>query len=120
MVEIAGLLLVAAIGWYVAWPLLSPSRTLQETTTEGPLADLEARRETLYREIADLDFDHSLGKIDDEDYRLERSACVSEAADVLAELESVNARSRPDHDERIARDQDLEEEIRRLREGRAP
>jgi hypothetical protein len=118
MIEILGLLLVAGVGWYVAWPLLTTPSGYHQVSNLNVGPDLEARRETLYREIADLDFDHSLGKIDDDDYRQEREAYVSEAAMVLADLDSAERDVIPNSNEMIDIDRELEEEILRLRSRR--
>jgi hypothetical protein len=119
MIEILGLLIVAAVGWYVAWPLMTSGSGVQDRQVNDLVPDLEARRETLYREVADLDFDHSLGKIDDEDYRQEREAYISEAAAVLAELESTEKTRLPNREDMTAIEGELEEEIRRIRDQRA-
>ena len=65
-----------------------------EATENDPadvLEDLYARRDTLYASIRELDFDHSVGKVSDEDYERLRDRLKREAADVLRQIEEVKA-----------------------------
>jgi hypothetical protein len=118
MVEALGFLIVAAVAVYVAWPLLSLSSGTMGSSAIDTVADLQSRRQVLYREIADLDFDHRLGKVGLEDYRSEREGYVTEAASVLQQLESDGLQGRRDPAEMTSIQRELEEEIRALRTGR--
>ncbi len=95
MVTALGFLIVAAVGLYIAWPLRSPLRESPVALGEDPLADLLSRRDTVYREIVDLDFDHRLGKVSGDDYQLEREEYVSEAADLLDQIDRKRAAADP-------------------------
>src|SRR5713226_10377804 len=112
MVEVLGFLIVAAVAVYVAWPLFSPSGGTLGSGAVDALADLRSRREVLYREIVDLDFDHRVGKVGEEDYRTERDGYVTEAASVLQQLDSGGPESQRRSAEMTSLERELEEEIR--------
>jgi hypothetical protein len=117
LTEIIGLLLVAAVAWYVASPLRTPDADGQPDG-EDALPDLRMRRETLYREIADLDFDRRLGKVSEQDYQAERDVYLTEAAAVLEQIDRAEPLTLPYDDGPMSSDTALEDEIRRLRFGR--
>jgi len=114
VIEIIGLLIVAAVGMYVAWPLRLRSENPSGLLGYDTLAGLHSRRETLYREIADLDFDLRLGKVAEDDYRLEREGYVAEAAAVLEQLDRTEPAAVPEREGMTARSRELEEEVRRI------
>lgn len=116
MTEIIGLLLVAAVAWYVASPLRTRVDA-DHSDGEDALPDLRMRRETLYREIADLDFDRRLGKVSEQDYLVERDMYVTEAAVVLEQIDRAYPPKLPYDDGPMPSDAALEDEIRRLRFG---
>lgn len=65
-VALISLVGIAAIG-YVIWPLFG--RTPTTVSGEGEeLADLLTRKEVALEAIRELEFDHSVGKIEDTDY----------------------------------------------------
>ena len=116
MVQIVGFLIVAAVAVYIAYPLLRPGGTATGESDENVRDDLLAQRNSLYREIAELDFDHQVGKVNDDDYRSQREEYLDAAALVLRELDGRFAdqasRTHP-----TALIEELEQEIRRLRTG---
>jgi hypothetical protein len=116
MVEILGLLIVAAVALYVAWPLLWRAREAGLPAAGDPFADLASRRDTLYREIADLDFDYRVGKVEDDDYRLQREDYLEEAAVLLQQLdgEMATGTDSPRAPGSVI-EEELEAEIRQLR-----
>jgi hypothetical protein len=115
MVEALGFLIVAVVAVYVAWPLFNPSSGTRSSTAVDSLDDLRSRRLLLYREIADLEFDHRVGKVGEEDYRTERDGFVAEAASVLEQLDGDGPQSRRFSAEINSTERELEEEIRALR-----
>jgi hypothetical protein len=52
------------------------------------------QRDALYAAIRELDFDHRMGKIDDEDYQRMRGDYTRQAAALLREVDRGNGRSR--------------------------
>jgi hypothetical protein len=114
--EIAGFAIVAAVALYVVWPLIERRPAAPATArVSDEIADLISRRDTLYRELADLDFDHRLGKVDDDDYREQREDYLDEAALVLERLDSAAGAPELGGSLPPARIAEIEAEVRRLR-----
>ncbi len=117
MAQILGFVIVAVVALFIAWPLLERrTAALAGARLSDEVADLLSRRDTLYRELADLDFDHRLGKVDDEDYAQQREDYLDAAALVLLRLDSMPSapfdQAAPLTSEQQER---IEEEIRQLR-----
>lgn len=100
-------LIAVAIGVFafVLQPLLG-ARRRAVVITPSRLADLQARRGYLLEAIRDVDFDYSVGKLTEAEYRETRGRFVREAADVLRELDQ----------ETSVLDAQIDDEILRLRE----
>jgi hypothetical protein len=60
-----------------------PSRARSELT------ELEAARESKYREIRDAELDHRTGKLSDEDYQAIDSSLRGEAVEILRAMDRV-------------------------------
>ncbi len=58
------------------------------------LSYLDERREAVYENLRDLSFEHKAGKLSDVDYEQQRQGLESEAAVILAEMESIEAAPR--------------------------
>lgn len=117
MIETLGFAIVAVIAIYVAWPLFSVRRPLSVGSESEALTGLLSRRDTLYREIADLDFDHRVGKVDDEDFQVQREDYLEEAAAILQAIDWTGP-AEPAHGAAkplSPLEHEIEEEIRRLR-----
>ena len=56
---------------------------------------LDERREAVYENLRDLSFEHKAGKLSDEDYEQQRQGLESEAAIILAEMESLQRAPMP-------------------------
>lgn len=54
----------------------------------GSLAE---RRDAIYGALADLDFDRSIGKLNDDDYQVVRSQLMAQAVEVLQQLDTSSA-----------------------------
>lgn len=93
--------LLAAVGVYLAWPFLTgatrarkagrrqPARMSQASADEE--AELEERHRQIVMALRDLDFDHDLSKVTDEDYAVARAQLVAEGAQVLRALDAAPA-----------------------------
>jgi hypothetical protein len=53
------------------------------------LSYLDERKEAVYENLRDLSFEHNAGKLSDDDYEQQRRGLESEAAVILAEMESI-------------------------------
>ena len=80
-----GLIMFAAVAFYISRPLLKARRV----DTDDKTLSLEAQRESLYTQIKELDLDHATGKVNDEDYTRLRAALVAEAAAVLQQIDGI-------------------------------
>ena len=89
--EIAlALVIVAVLGWLVTAPLRGAGGEGAEPAGEDPRrADLEARKQALYRQIRDAELDREQGKLSDEDWRRVDSELRREAIGVLRELDAL-------------------------------
>src|SRR5439155_16093673 len=72
------------VGAFVAYPLLRPAAWSGKTS---PAAELFARRDRMYGELRELEFDFRVGKVTEEDYREARENLETEAARVLRAIE---------------------------------
>lgn len=94
--QLVGLLLVAAAVCYVLAPIVA-SRAFGGApggaAVPPPTADdsLERRRDDLLAQLVELDFEHAVGKTDEEEYQQERAALKRRA---LAVLRSLDERDR--------------------------
>jgi hypothetical protein len=85
MSTIACGVLLLAIFAYVFWP----ERHVEEQIEKTRLDFLEERREVVYENLRDLNFEYRAGKYPEEDYAAQRASLENEAAEVLAEIDSL-------------------------------
>ncbi|MGH9587645.1 MAG: hypothetical protein ACRD3F_11880 [Acidobacteriaceae bacterium] len=64
-----------------------PERHVEAQTQKTRLEYLRERKEVLYDNLRDLNFEYHAGKYVDEDYRRQQSILEDEAAGVMAEIE---------------------------------
>jgi hypothetical protein len=70
---------------YVFWPQPYASVVVEKTRV-GYLLE---RKETVYENLRDLNFEHRAGKYAEDDYQVQRVALESEAAGILSEIDSL-------------------------------
>jgi uncharacterized short protein YbdD (DUF466 family) len=68
---------------YVFYP---QSRT-EEQTQKTRLEFLRERKDTIYENLRDLNFEYRAGKYPEEDYQAQRAGMENEAAQIVAEIE---------------------------------
>ncbi len=56
--------------------------------------DLEARKQSKYREIRDTELDHAQGKIDDADFERQNAELRAEAVEILKQIDEASGRRR--------------------------
>lgn len=83
MSTIAGGLLLIALFLYVFWP----ERNVEAQSIKTRLEYLRERRETLFENLRDLNFEYRAGKYPEEDYAAQRAALENEAAETVAEID---------------------------------
>jgi len=87
MSTIACGVLLLTIFAYVFWP----ERHVEAQIEKTRLDFLEERREVVYENLRDLNFEYRAGKYPEEDYAAQRASLENEAAEVLAEIDSLRS-----------------------------
>jgi hypothetical protein len=95
--EIGSLLVILAlfilVGYFVARPLLSSqaSRPISasDNLSDHEISGLMAERDRILAALQELDFDHALNKIPEEDYPIQRGILLQQGAQILRRLDSV-------------------------------
>ena len=85
----ASLLLAVALFAYV----FAPVRSLVHGEKKSRLQYLSERKEQLYDNLRDLNFEYKAGKFPQADYEAMRLSLENEAAAVLAEMEDLDSKS---------------------------
>ena len=80
---VAGLLLGFALIVYTFWP----ENVFASQREKTRLDFLLERKEQLYENLRDLNFEYKAGKYPDEDFHAQRAQLENEAATLLAEIE---------------------------------
>ena len=82
--------LVAALALaFTVWPLLN-QEPLLPAADDSPVADLIARKDTLLRSLKEIEFDHTLGKLSDEDFQRLDGTLRRQAVTLLKQIEKVS------------------------------
>ena len=89
MTTIACAALLIGTFLYVFWP----ERNVQAQHAKTRLEFLRERREVLYDNLRDLNFEYRAGKYPEEDYAAQRAALENEAADVIAEIDLLESQT---------------------------
>jgi len=82
---IAGLFLLFALLVYTFWP----ENVFASQREKTRLDFLEERKEQLYENLRDLNFEYRAGKYPDEDFQMQRAQLEKEAAQLLAEIDHL-------------------------------
>jgi len=88
MGAIAGLILTVGMFAYIFWPEKNPFFQADKTRIDY----LRERKDVIYENLRDLNFEYLAGKYPEQDYAEQRSALENEAAEVLAEMEALERR----------------------------
>ncbi len=64
-----------------------PQSKTEEQTQKTRLEFLQERKETIYENLRDLNFEYRAGKYPEEDYLAQRAGMENEAAQILSEIE---------------------------------
>lgn len=90
MTMVACGVLLLGIFFYVFYP----ERHVEEQHQKTRLEYLRERKDVLYDNLRDLNFEYRAGKYVEEDYATEQTALENETAEVLAEIELLEAQAR--------------------------
>jgi len=83
----ACVLLMLGIGFYVFYP----ERHVAAQTQKTRLEYLRERKDVLYDNLRDLNFEYKAGKYVEEDYRAQQNILENETATVMAEIEQLES-----------------------------
>lgn len=88
LVTLVGLAVVAIAAIYIAWPLFQPSASADgPPVRDSERAELHSEKENALAAIAEVDFDHRVGKMTEEDYASLRASLEARALRALAALD---------------------------------
>jgi hypothetical protein len=68
-----------------------PQRTTELQTQKTRLEFLRERKDVVYDNLRDLNFEYRAGKYPEEDYQAQRAGLENEAAQVIAEMEFLES-----------------------------
>jgi len=85
---LAGLLLALLSIAFIFWPERNPFIQADKTRVDS----LTERKDAIYANLRDLNFEYLAGKYPDQDYQDQRGILESEAASVMAEMDDLEAR----------------------------
>ncbi len=84
---IAGLVLTVICFLFIFWPDRNPFVQADKTRADS----LTERKDAIYANLRDLNFEYLAGKYPEQDYSEQRQLLESEAASVLAELDTLES-----------------------------
>lgn len=82
------LAIVLALG-ALFFTLFIREKDIPEAVPVSPIQHLEDRKQAIYDNLRDLQFEYRLGKLSDEDYQQTKQALQKELAGVLGEMEET-------------------------------
>ena len=85
MIAAACILFAAGLLAYV----FAPGVVFERSTDKSRLTHLEERKQVVYENLRDLNFDYKAGKYPAEDYESLRTSLEAEAAEILAEIAAL-------------------------------
>ncbi len=85
---VAGIALTLVLFAYIFWPERNPFVQADKTRVDY----LRERKESIYENLRDLNFEYLAGKYPEQDYAEQRAGLEDEAAAVMAEMESLEAK----------------------------
>lgn len=88
MGALAGIVLTIALFVFIFWPERNPFFQADKTRIDY----LRERKDVIYENLRDLNFEYLAGKYPEQDYAEQRAALEDEAAQVIAEMETLEQR----------------------------
>jgi hypothetical protein len=85
---LAGAILSLLCFVFIFWPERNPFVQADKTRVDS----LRERRDSIYDNLRDLNFEYLAGKYPEQDYAGQREILESEAASVLAEMDALEAK----------------------------
>jgi len=78
--------LLLALFAYIFWPQPNLAATVEKTRFDY----LNERKDVVYENLRDLNFEYKAGKYPEDDYLIQRDALETEAATILTEMDSLS------------------------------
>jgi hypothetical protein len=122
MIIVAFILISVGVLLFVFTPLFVKHDTMTQTTQrESRRRQMREESERVFEAIRELDFDHRMGKIEDDDYKDMRDRYQAQAVELMKSLDKTNGRADRVHAESLPKaiDEGLEQEIAAIREARS-
>ena len=85
---IAGMILALVCFAFIFWPDRNPFIQADKTRVDS----LRERKESIYENLRDLNFEYLAGKYPEQDYAEQRRTLEDEAAAVIAQMDALEAR----------------------------
>jgi len=85
---VAGIVLAVVCILFIFWPDKNPFVQADKTRVDS----LRERKESIYENLRDLNFEYLAGKYPEQDYADQRRTLEDEAATVIAEMDTLEAR----------------------------
>ncbi len=85
---LAGAILTLILFAFIFWPDKNPFRQADKTRLDY----LRERKDVIYDNLRDLNFEYLAGKYPEQDYAEQRTSLEDEAARVLAEMDTLTLR----------------------------
>jgi hypothetical protein len=86
------IIILAVVAFIISLPFFREEKEEEETVFQTNRKDqLLSEKESLYATIKELDFDHEMGKLSDEDYEQLKNEYTSKALAVLKTLDQTEA-----------------------------
>lgn len=70
--------------------VFSPGMSFERSTDKSRLTYLEERKQVVYDNLRDLNFDYKAGKFPAADYEVQRNSLENEAAELLSEIAALD------------------------------
>ena len=86
---LAGIILTVLLFAFIFWPDKNPFRQADKTRLDY----LRERKDVIYENLRDLNFEYLAGKYPEQDYAEQRASLEDEAARVIAEMELISSRT---------------------------
>jgi len=107
--------LTALVVAYIARPLVE-ARSREPDARERRLSALQAEQDQVLALLNELDMDYAMGKIEAADYQAQRGARVTQGADLLREIDALQAAAPAAEQTPAApKDDELEARVAQLR-----
>jgi len=95
-VALIALFVIAAVALFVSVPLRPGAKGEEERIEDPERAELEARKESKYREIRDAELDREQGKLSQADWARADAELRREAIEILRAIDALPKRGRRD------------------------